>query len=87
MATLVLVGSLSLLLCLRTLFQRITFLPCRLCLSSIHCGPVIIEGNGGMQEAGRSAGSQESHVGYLRKEGFKFLSWGGGMGKDCQGSV
>lgn len=39
------------------------------------------KGDGDMPQAGCSARSQESHVESLRKEGFKFLSWGGDAGK------
>ena len=45
---------------------------------------VMGEGGGGeMQEASYLAKNQESHVVCLGKGGFKFLSWGGGVQKDC----
>lgn len=43
----------------------------------------MFKGDGDMPQAGCLARSQESHVECLGKEGFTFLSWGGGAGKGC----
>lgn len=42
-----------------------------------------VMGEGGRGDARGQLFSQESHVVCLGKGGFKFLSWGGGVQKDC----